>query len=153
MPFALPPTGRTVGTMKFLHLNFLPRSADLALLVLRVWFGGSMLLLHGWGKLMNFSTLAGQFADPIGIGKTPSLVLAIVGEVLCSALLVAGLFTRVAALGVGITMGVAFWFAHGAKLTGQGNGELAFLFLGAFATLFVVGGGRYSVDASLGAKT
>ncbi len=138
--------------MKFLHLNFLPRSADLALLAVRLWFGGSMLLLHGWGKLMNFSTLAQKFADPFGIGKTASLSLAVLGEVVCAALLILGLFTRVAALGVGITMAVAFWFAHGGRLSGTGNGELAFVYLGAFVALFVAGGGKFSVDASVGAK-
>lgn len=44
--------------MKFLHLNFIPRSADAALLVLRIWFGGAMVLLHGWQKLTNFSSMA-----------------------------------------------------------------------------------------------
>lgn len=138
--------------MKFLHLNFLPRSADLALLLLRAWFGLSMLLLHGWGKLTNFGVLKEKFSDPIGLGKTASLALATTGEVLCAALLVIGLFTRVAALGAGSVMAVAFWFAHGHKLSGPGNGEMAFLFLGAFLTLFIAGGGKYSVDAKLGAK-
>ena len=56
--------------MKFLHFNFLPRSADVALLLLRVWFGLSLLWLHGWGKLMNFSAMTEKFSDPLGIGKT-----------------------------------------------------------------------------------
>lgn len=142
-----------VRPMKFLQLNFLPRSADLALLLLRVWFGASMLALHGWGKVMNFSTYAEKFADPFGIGKMPSLALAVFGEVVCSALLVAGLFTRVAALGTGITMAVAFWYAHGGRLSGQGNGEMAFLYLGVYVVLFVAGGGRFSLDARLGAKS
>ena len=138
--------------MKFLHLNFLPRSADLALLILRLWHGAMLLLLHGWGKATGFSSLAEKFADPFGIGKTPSLVLAIFGEVVCTVLLVLGLYTRVAALGAGATMATAFWFAHGGRLTGQGNGELAFLFLGVFLALFFAGAGRYSLDAKLGAK-
>ncbi len=139
--------------MKFLHLNFVPRSADVALLVLRVWFGASMLLLHGWGKLTGFSAMAANFPDPFGIGKTASLGLAVFGEVVCAALLALGLFTRFAALGVGITMLVAFWFAHGLKLTGPGSGEMAFLYLGAAVTLFIAGGGKFSVDAKIGAKT
>lgn len=141
-----------VRAMKFLHLNFLPRSADLALLLVRVWFGASLLLLHGWAKLTNFSSMASQFADPFGIGKTPSLALAVAGEVVCSTLLILGLFTRVAALGAASAMATAFWFAHGGKLTGAGNGEMAFLFLGAFLALFLAGAGKYSVDASMGAK-
>jgi putative oxidoreductase len=139
--------------MKFLHLNFLPRSADLALLVLRVWFGGAMLVLHGWDKLMNFSTYSGQFLKFLGLPQNVSLGLAIFGEVVCCALLVLGLFTRFAALGAAITMGVAFFMAHGAKLSGQGSGEMAFLFLGVFAALFFAGGGKYSVDANIGAKS
>ena len=137
----------------FLHLNFLPRSTDLALLVLRVCLGGSLLWLHGRGKLTGFSEMAAGFSDPLGIGSQTSLVLAILGEVLCAVLIVLGAFTRVAALGAAITMGVAFFLVHGGQLSGQGNGELAFVYLTVFAALFFSGAGRFSVDARLGAKT
>jgi putative oxidoreductase len=140
------------AAMKFLHLNFLPRSSDAALLLLRVWYGASLLLLHGWGKITGFSAMKSGFADPFGIGSTASLALAVFGEVVCSALLVLGLFTRVAALGAGITMAVAFSFAHGLRLTGQNNGELAFIYLGVFIALLLAGAGKFSVDAKLGAK-
>jgi putative oxidoreductase len=139
--------------MKFLHLNFIPRSADAGLLVLRIWFGGLMLFLHGWDKVVNFSNYRPKFLDLFGIGQGPSLGLAVFGELVCSALLVLGLFTRFAALGAGITMFVAFWMAHGHRLKGDGSGEMAFLYLGAFLTLFVAGGGKFSVDAHIGAKT
>lgn len=138
--------------MKLLHLNFLPRSADLALLGLRLWHGLMMLALHGWGKLTNFSSLSQSFADPFGIGKTPSLALAVFGEVVCAVFLMLGLYTRVAALGLAATMAVAFWSAHEGKLIGAGNGEKAFVFLGVYLALFVAGGGRYSLDAKMGAK-
>ena len=42
-------------------------------------------------------------------------------------------------------MATAFVYAHGWQLSGQGNGELAFMFLGGFVTLLLAGGGRYSV--------
>ncbi len=138
--------------MKFLHLNFLPRSSDAALLTLRLWHGTSMLMLHGWGKLMNFSAMSDTFADPLGVGKTTSLLLAIFGEVVCSVLLMLGLYTRAAALVSALTMATAFWLAHGGKLKGTGNGELAFIFLGVFVALFIAGAGRFSLDAKLGAK-
>jgi putative oxidoreductase len=137
---------------KFLHLNFLPRSADLALLVLRLVFGLSLLLLHGWGKLMAFSSTTSTFPDPLGIGHLPSLILAILGEVVCSSLVVVGLFTRFAALGSLITMGVAFFLVHGHRLAGQSNGELAMVYGTVFLALFFAGGGRFAVDAKLGAK-
>ncbi|MGH7956315.1 MAG: DoxX family protein, partial [Opitutaceae bacterium] len=131
--------------MKFLHLNFLPRSADTALLLLRVWHGASLLLLHGWGKVTGFSSMSDTFPDPFGFGPTPSLVLAIMGEAVCSSLLVLGLFTRVAAFGSGATMATAFWFAHQGKLTGDANGELAFVYLGVFLALFIAGAGKFSL--------
>jgi putative oxidoreductase len=140
--------------MKFLHLNFLPRSADFALLLLRLWFGLSLLWLHGWGKVANYSSMAEKFPDVLGLGSSKvTLILAIFGEVICAGLVALGLFTRVAALGCGTTMFVAFWVAHGHRLTGQGNGELAFMYLGAFVALFVAGGGKYSIDARIGART
>jgi putative oxidoreductase len=138
--------------VKFLHLNFIPRSSDAALLVLRIWFGASMLLLHGWGKLTGFSAMAEKFLDFLGMGRTPSLALAVFAEVVCAALLVAGLWTRVAALALVVTMAVAFWVAHGGRLSGPGSGEMAFLYLGAYVVLFVAGGGKYSLDAKMGAK-
>jgi putative oxidoreductase len=138
--------------VRFLHFNFLPRSTDLALLVLRVWFGASMAALHGWGKLTGFSAMSGRFVDPFGIGRPATLALATFGELVCASLLVLGLFTRFAALVLAITMTAAFWYGHGARLTGAGNGELPFIYLGGFLALFVAGGGRFSLDAKIGAK-
>ena len=137
---------------KFLHLDFLPRSPDVALLLLRLIFGGAMLALHGWGKLLKFGELSTKFSDPLGVGPTTSLVLALVGEILCPLLLVVGAYTRFAALGAAITMGVAFFIVHGAKLSGPGSGEMAFLYFVAYMALLFAGGGRFSLDAKLGAK-
>src|SRR6185436_9805784 len=118
-----------LGRMKFLHLNFLPRSAALGLLVLRVWFGGLMFWLHGLDKARNFSMYAKAFPDPFGIGVTTSLSLAVFAELVCSALIVLGIYTRAAALVLSFNLATAFWVGHGHNLTGQPNGELSFLFL------------------------
>lgn len=139
--------------MKFLHLNFLPRSTDAALLLLRVWYGASILLVPGMMKLRNFSAMSSQFPDLLGIGGKTSLVLVLFAEVICAGLLVIGLFTRVAALITAFTMAVAFWMAHGGRLTGDNNGMPPFLYLGAFAALFIAGAGKFSLDAKMGART
>lgn len=138
--------------LRLLQLRFLPTSVDLALLLLRVWFGLALVSLHGWGKLMTYSERAQKFADPFGLGAPASLALSIFGEVVCATLLALGLFTRFAAVACVINMFTAFYFAHGARLTGQGNGELAFMYLGAFVALLLAGGGRYSLDARLGGR-
>lgn len=116
------------------------------LLVLRVCLGLSMLLLHGWGKLAGYAEKAAAFPDPLGIGSALSLNLAIFAEVFCSILLVAGLAARFALVPLIVTMAVAFFVVHGGVLVGEGNGELAFLYLAGFVALIVAGPGKYSLD-------
>ncbi len=131
-----------------LKLDFLPASSDLALLVLRVWLGASMIGLHGWKKLANFSAIAEKFPAIIINGQV-SLTLAVLTEVVASVFLIAGLFGRLAALGSAITMAVAFFITHGGKLVGEGNGELAFLYLAGYVVLLIAGPGRFSMDRAL----
>ena len=136
--------------LRLLQLNFLPHSADAGLLVLRLWLGLSLLLLHGKAKLLGFAELSEKFPDPLGVGSTVSLALAVFAEVVCSALLALGLVTRFAALSAAFTMGVAFFLVHKASLAmGPGSGELAFIYLAGFVTLLITGPGRFSVDACL----
>lgn len=138
--------------MKFLQLNFIPRSTDLGLLILRLWLGLSMGVLHGLVKAQNFDGILSQFKSMIGLGPKPELMLALFAELVCSVLLVLGLFTRVAAVFLIVTMAVAFFVAHGAVLSGAGSGELAFIYLAGFVTLFFTGAGKFSVDSKLGGR-
>ena len=137
--------------IRFFQFGFLPRSVDLALLVLRLWLGLTMLLNHGRGKLMGFSEMAGKFSDPLGVGPTVSLSMAVFAEVVCAGLLALGLLTRFAALVLIILMAVAFFFVHGRALSGPSSGELAFIYLAGFVALFLAGPGRFSIDRKLGA--
>ncbi len=137
---------------KILRLDFLPQSSNLALLVLRVWIGLSMFFLHGLDKLVNFSAKSEKFMNFMGMGSTASLALAVFAEAICSVLLVLGLFTRFAALSCAITMSVAFFITHEGMLSGPRSGELAFIYFAAFVTLFLAGGGRFSIDAKMGGK-
>ena len=138
--------------MKVLQLGFLPSSTGVALCALRLWLGLSMLLLHGWGKLSGFSQMAAHFPDPLGIGSHASFALTVLAEALCSALLVLGLFTRLAALTLASELGVAFTLIHGHVLSGEHSGELAFIYLAGFVALFIGGGGCCSLDGRLGKK-
>ncbi len=143
----------TTAMMKLLQLGFLPASSSLALAVLRLWLGLSMLLLHGWGKLAGFSQMSAQFPDPLGIGHPASLVLAVLAEALCAALLVLGLFTRLAALVLAIELAVAFALIHGHALSGEHSGETAFIYLAGYVALVIGGGGCCSLDGRMGRKT
>jgi len=114
--------------------------------VLRVWLGLSMLVLHGWGKLLGLINGTSKFPDILGIGALPALLLAVFGEVICSILVIIGLWTRLAAFCLVVTMAVAFFIAHEAKLKGPGNGELAFVYLAGFLVLLIAGAGKFSAD-------
>tara|TARA_R110002094_G_scaffold84779_2_gene89129 strand:- start:45 stop:464 length:420 start_codon:yes stop_codon:yes gene_type:complete len=137
--------------MKLLQLKFIPQSTDFGLLLLRIWVGLTMFLNHGFGKVMNFSSMMEKFPDAIGIGRTPALILVIFAEVICALMLTIGWYARFAALSLAITMGVAFFIAHGGSLAaGPGSGELAFVYLAAFVALVFAGPGRFSLDVKKG---
>ena len=126
---------------------------SLGLLVLRAWLGGSMLWLHGLDKIKHFSDTAGNFPAILPIGSAGNLALVVFAEVVCSALLVLGLITRFAALVLSINMGVAFFVVFKGGLTGEKSGELAFIYLAGFVTLFIAGSGSFSADAGLFGKS
>lgn len=119
---------------------------DFAILLLRLGFG-SLMAVHGWGKLgdlMNGGKI--EFYD-IGIGETASLALAVFGELVCAALLTLGLFTRFALVALVITMLVAVFGAHKGEILG--DGEHAFLYLVAYVALLITGPGKFSADKAL----
>lgn len=127
-------------------------ATSLGLLVLRLFFGLTMLLHHGWEKLMMFSQTASTFPDPMGVGHSTSLAMTIFAEVVAAALLAVGLWTRFAALVLAFEMAVAFVMVHKLALSGQMPGEMAFMYLGAYLTLLLAGGGKFSADKALFGK-
>lgn len=132
--------------LKLLKLSFLPKSPDYGLLILRVTLGFSMLLLHGRGKMLGFAATAEKMNGLLGLPGNVNAGLAVFAEVLCSALLIAGLFTRFAALMLAITMGTAFFIVHKSALVGANSGELAMVYLVGYVTLLFTGAGKISVD-------
>ena len=118
---------------------------SIGLLVLRLGVGLMMLLAHGWGKLVGFSDLAEKFPDPLGIGPTTTLVLAIFAEVVCALLIVVGLGTRFAAVPLLVTMLVAAFVVHADDPWARQ--EFALLYAIPFLTLVFTGGGRFALDS------
>jgi putative oxidoreductase len=121
-------------------------AVNFALLVLRLWIGLMMLVHHGVDKLKNFDDLAPNFPDPLGIGHSASLALAVFAEFFASLLVIFGLVTRWSALVLAIDMTVAFISVHKGALSGNHSGELAFMYLMGYVTLLLAGPGRFSVD-------
>ncbi len=118
---------------------------NLWLLGLRV-ISSAFMLTHGWPKFQQL--ISGEeitFGDPLGIGATASLILAVFAEFFCSIFVALGIRTRLAAIPLSITMLVAAFIAHGDDPFGRK--EKALLYLLIYITLIVVGGGKYTLDS------
>lgn len=125
-------------------VNSEPVSEDFGYLVLRLGAGGTMFWQHGWPKLMAFSDKVDSFADPFGLGSAFSLVLLLLAEVLCSALVVLGLWTRLAVIPLIIAMTVVVFMVKGDAEFAEK--ELAAVYLMSFVVLLFTGSGRFSID-------
>lgn len=115
---------------------------SLGLLLLRI-VPSAMMMVHGYGKLQMLINGV-DFADPIGIGATPSLFLTVIGEFIAPILIIVGFKTRFAAVPVAITMFVAAFVVHGSDPFGKM--EMALLYLTFFIIIMLLGPGKYSID-------
>ena len=120
------------------------KNIDLSLLILRI-AGGALMLTHGVGKMEAlFGTEPIQFPDPIGLGATTSLTLAVFAEVLCALFLIIGFATRFSALPLLITMFVAVFIIHIADPFAKQ--ELPLIYGSIYLVLLIAGAGKISID-------
>lgn len=124
--------------------------SSLSLLILRVGVGAMMLFGHGLQKLTTYADLKGVFPDPLGLGSAVSVTLVVFAEFFCSLLLIFGVCTRLVTVPLIINMAVAGFIFHSADTWEKK--ELAFAYLVPFVTLFLSGGGEYSISAVLKKK-
>jgi len=116
---------------------------NIGLLILRVGFS-SFLITHGYPKFMKMLNGDFGFADPIGIGQVPSLVLSTIAELICPVLIIIGFKTKWMSLPVIINMSVAGFIVHASD--SFDTKEKALLFLIGFVAIAILGGGKYGVD-------
>ena len=135
----------------FMNTQDQSRFTDIGLLILRVTTGLTMVYAHGFQKLTK---LMGdqpiRFADPIGIGELPGFYLTTFAEFVCASLIILGLFTRWATVPLIIAMFVAVFLVNWPKPFTEG--ETAFLYLSACVVIFLLGPGKYALDAKLVGK-
>lgn len=124
---------------------------DLAILIMRLVFGGLM-LPHGYSKLMklfgNWEEI--QFADPIGLGPVFALILTVFAEFICSILIMIGFKTRFVVIPLIVTMFVAAFVIHGGDPLAKK--ELALMYLTGYLAIALLGSGNYSIDGYFGKK-
>src|SRR5690625_2917919 len=114
-------------------------SPDLAVSILRIG-AASLMITHGAQKFMSIMNGDLAFADPIGIGATPSLFLVTFAEFFCAVFVLMGLWTRLALIPLLINMSVAVFIAHADDPFARK--ELALFFLITFSVLFLTGPGK-----------
>jgi putative oxidoreductase len=126
------------------RLSFLPPL--LARIAIGVVFIGT-----GWGKLHNLDKITSFFTD-LGIPAPAfNAVLASAAELVCGALLLVGLFTRLAALPLVVVMIVAIVAAKRSDISGLSDllGFVETLYAVLLAWLFTAGAGPISLDRIL----
>ncbi len=133
---------------KLFSIKYSDNGVSFSALLLRIALG-SMILPHGFSKLMSFATNSSKFFDPFHIGPTASLCLVIFAEVFCAAFIILGLFTRFACIPLIIDMTVALWYANHWQVF-SGEGERVALFLTGFLALIFIGPGKISLDRFIG---
>ncbi|WP_339633344.1 DoxX family protein [Bizionia echini] len=116
---------------------------NLALAILRISISG-MMLVHGIPKIERLFSSPIEFGDPIGVGPTTSLILALIGEVVAPIFIIIGYKTKLAAIPATITMLVAAFIVH--LEDDFYTKEKALLYLVGFLVLFLTGPGKYSLD-------
>jgi putative oxidoreductase len=134
-------------TMTHLHTD------DAGKLVLRAALA-SLILFHGVAKLTGGVDFIGGMLEKSGMpGALAYLVY--VGEVIAPLMILAGIFTRLAALVVAINMAVAVLLVHTHELfTLTQNGGWALepqgMFFFAALAVALLGAGRYSLGGAAG---
>jgi putative oxidoreductase len=126
---------------------------DLGKLLLRILIGG-LILLHGIAKLHGGVGPIQEMLAKLGAPE-PVAYLVYVGELLAPAMLIAGIWTRVAALIVIVNMAVAVVLVHQhqlLQLTQQGGWalELQAMFLFGAMAIALLGAGRFSIGGAEG---
>lgn len=119
------------------------KNIDLSLLLLRVAAGGFM-LTHGYMKMMKLLAGTFDFSDPIGLGPGLSLVLVVFSEILCASFILLGIFSRLAAIPLIVTMIVAVFIVHIDH--GFNKQELGLFYLISYCIILLLGSGRYSLQ-------
>lgn len=116
---------------------------SLSTLILRLSLG-AMMLTHGYGKFMKLMSGNFGFADPIGVGELPSLVLTVFAEFVCSILLIIGFKTKLATIPPAFVMLVAVFVMHWDDPWGKK--EFPLLYFVGYLVIYLLGPGKYSLD-------
>jgi putative oxidoreductase len=135
----------------------MPINLDFGLLIIRLIIG-VLMAFYGYEKLMGFDAMAASdfWAKNVNFlgmtGKIP-LALTIFAELVCSVLLIVGLFSRFSLLVLMFCMAYIFLVIFPLSIVSKGDNGVefndAFTYFMIYLGLYFTGVGKYSVDAKL----
>ena len=132
---------------KLMSIQYNPLALNTSMLLLRLTLG-ILMMAHGYDKLIHLNEYKTTFLNFLGIGSTGSLLLVVFAEFFCALFIVIGLFTRIVAIPLIITMAVVVFQVN--NLDFFGKAELGSLYLAGFLVLLMCGPGKVSVDGIAG---
>jgi len=122
-------------------------SKDVSLLWFRVLVSLSMINTHGIKKIMDFEATVQHIPDPLGVGGNLSAIIAIIANIIAPFLIIIGLGTRLAILPILSVTLVGFFVVHGNDPWSIRDVPLMYSL--AYAFIFFLGAGKYSLDHKL----
>ena len=120
-----------------------PLGADVGLLLVRLWFGTTLALAHGLGKVSDLGNFTSKVASKVPLAEILGPAAAL-SEFLGGLFFAVGFLTRPAAFLMFTTMMVAGFHIHSADPFAKK--ELAFAIGIAALSVLVAGPGKLSVD-------
>ena len=126
-------------------LRTAPASVDVGLAWLRIATSALLFTTNGWPKIVHYASELDRIDDPLGLGRTATLWLALFAEVLCPLAMAAGLATRLATVPIVVLLVVTMLGVHGDWTLEQG--QFGWLYLIVYVTLIATGPGRLALDA------
>ncbi|BDD04955.1 DoxX family protein [Aureibacter tunicatorum] len=117
---------------------------DIGLLILRI--GISLMLIKiSFGKLKNYSEWLTKFPAPFNWNVKTSLNITLTIQIICSLLLILGLFTQLAAFALFAMMCIIVLEVH--KGYSYEEHEFVLHYLLIYLAIFFTGAGKYSLDS------
>jgi putative oxidoreductase len=117
---------------------------DAGLLWLRVSTSLLLYWTNGWPKIIHYASELQTIDDPIGLGRSVTLWLALFSEVACPLGVALGCLTRLACIPIMILLLVTMTLVHGDWSFEQG--QFGWLYLIVYSGILLTGPGRYAID-------
>ena len=119
--------------------------SDVAILFLRLFIGGVM-LLHIVGKMQAYDNILLTYHRILGLDATTSFAVITILEGLFAAMIILGVATRFASAMMLIVVAMSIAEALLNDTPDVATAKLNFVYMGIYITLLISGGGRYAFN-------